>query len=154
MNQVSCLYVKVEAGQKGQLRLLLLKQLLQCRKTGHGLCSLHQLYEHCIRFNRHDLSFFGCSPQSVEVCVCTICSGHQHTQALLMVCCCKFKATLSDILSLVGWFRKGSTTYPSTQPCSLRWETRPPQCHQRRHPRDLFPTASQGTTGEKMIATQ
>lgn len=49
MNQIRCLHVKVQAGQKGQLRLLLIKLLLQCRKTGHGLCSLHQLYEHCIR---------------------------------------------------------------------------------------------------------
>lgn len=75
----SYLHVKVQTGQKGQWRVLLMKLLLQCRKAGHGLCRLHQLYEHCIGFNRHDLSFFGCPPQPVEVCVCIACSGRQLT---------------------------------------------------------------------------
>ena len=54
------------------------------------------------------------------------------------------------MLSVFGWFRRGSTIYPSTQPCWVRWETPPPQRLQRRHPRDPDPTVTQGAAGENM----
>lgn len=69
----------VDIKNTGGVWLLLIKLLLQCRKTGHGLCRLHQLHEHCIGFISHDLSFFGCSPRPVDVCVCIGRTQHRPT---------------------------------------------------------------------------
>lgn len=62
--------------------ILLIKVLLQCRKAGHGLCRLHRLHEHCVGFMRHDLSFFGCSPRPVHVCVWIACTQHRPPSLL------------------------------------------------------------------------
>lgn len=87
----------------------------------------------------------------IYICTEMVQRERERERSPLSVCSLHHVTLVFVLLSVFCAHRRENITYLSTQPCWLRWGTRPPQHRQRRRPRDQPPTVTQGAAGENIL---